>query len=160
MYTYRITKYNPKNRNKNGIYLKDDWTDFSDIGKKINGKIFTLKQYLKVENSYIQTILSFLSGNEILSMRVEKIQNFKKIKYRNKVVKKNQVYKLADLKELLKLVLRGLLWCKFKNKNGCYLDFGGDYYVYIGVLKESSESIIFAKKQKLFVEPYIEPALD
>jgi len=38
---YRITKYNPMNRDANGAYLLNEWTSFSDIGKTFDGKTLT-----------------------------------------------------------------------------------------------------------------------
>ncbi len=37
MKEYRITKYNTIYRNEDGHYLKDEWTDVSDVGKIIKG---------------------------------------------------------------------------------------------------------------------------
>lgn len=41
--------------------MYDDWTSISDIGKSFNGKIFSSKDYLKVENQYINTVLMIMS---------------------------------------------------------------------------------------------------
>ena len=30
---YRVTKYNPAYRNEKGWYMKDDWTDYSEVVK-------------------------------------------------------------------------------------------------------------------------------
>lgn len=49
---HEIVKYPPSGYNKDGIYMYDDWTSISDIGKSFNGKIFSAKDYLKVENQY------------------------------------------------------------------------------------------------------------
>ena len=39
MNTYRISKYDPKYR-KDGQFIKDEWTDYSDIGEKFEGETF------------------------------------------------------------------------------------------------------------------------
>lgn len=53
MKTYRITKYNPKNREKDGVYSKDEWTSISDIGKSFGDYKLTASDYLKVEDQYL-----------------------------------------------------------------------------------------------------------
>lgn len=58
---HEIVKYPPSGYNKDGIYMYDDWTSISDIGKSFNGKIFSAKDYLKVENQYINTVLMIMS---------------------------------------------------------------------------------------------------
>ena len=46
MTEYRITKYDPANR-INGVYMADEWTSFSDIGKVFNGTLLSQDTYLK-----------------------------------------------------------------------------------------------------------------
>lgn len=38
MFCWQITKYDPKNRDENNRYLKDEWTDYSSIGEIFEGK--------------------------------------------------------------------------------------------------------------------------
>ena len=60
-YQWRVTKYNPVNRDKYGHFtLIDEWTCPSEIGKTFNGKEFTLSEYLQMEEAYINTALKFL----------------------------------------------------------------------------------------------------
>ena len=54
-----VTKYNPKYRDANGVYRREEWTDYSDIGNKFNDKIFTLEEYETVETLYIKAARSF-----------------------------------------------------------------------------------------------------
>lgn len=37
MQYFRITKYNPQFRNKQGEYKNEEWTSVYDIGKKFEG---------------------------------------------------------------------------------------------------------------------------
>lgn len=37
MVSWRITKYDPKDRDQNGVFLKESWTSFSDVGKVVDG---------------------------------------------------------------------------------------------------------------------------
>ena len=48
-----IVKYNPKYYDAKGVYTKDEWTDFSDIGKEFEGKRLSLEEYLEEENNFI-----------------------------------------------------------------------------------------------------------
>ncbi len=160
MYTYRITKYNPKFRDETGAYTKEEWTEFSDIGKKFNGEIFTIDEYEHVESAYINTLFAFLEENNITKLKIGKIQNFRNIEFGGKVLKANQIYNLQDLREIFRLILRDEFWAKFKNKDRSFVDFGGDYYTYIGVPRQSQNAIEFAEKNRLYVEEYPEPILD
>lgn len=65
-YQWRITKYNPIFRNENGHYLLDEWICPSEIGKVLNGDLFTLENYLLIENAYIETIIEFLNEKNII----------------------------------------------------------------------------------------------
>ncbi len=48
MKEYRVTKYNPNNRDSKGSYLAEEWTSISDVGKSI-----TKSEYEEIENAYI-----------------------------------------------------------------------------------------------------------
>ena len=55
---YRVTKYNPKHRDKKqGNYLKDEWTSVSDIGEKFGEIILDEDEYFTVEKAYIRVFL-------------------------------------------------------------------------------------------------------
>jgi len=47
MFFYRVTKYIPKNRDSNGIYLLDEWTFYAQIGTVVSGKIFANDCFFK-----------------------------------------------------------------------------------------------------------------
>jgi len=160
MYTYRVTKYNPKFRNEQGVYLKDEWTEFGDIGRSFEGKILMEDEYLKTEDAYVKVLLSFLEEGHVDSLKIDREQNFRNIKYKGEILAKGQEYELKELEQIFRLILQGKLWCKFKNIDGSYVDFGGDYYAYIGVPERCEQSIAFAKQNELHVEEYPEPELD
>jgi hypothetical protein len=46
MNEYRICKYNPRFR-VNGVYIKDEWTSVSDIGKTFEDGVLTEKNVEK-----------------------------------------------------------------------------------------------------------------
>jgi hypothetical protein len=45
---YRVTKYDPENRDAEGNYLIDEWTSFSDVGRTFSGKELTEQEYFQV----------------------------------------------------------------------------------------------------------------
>lgn len=73
MHKYRISKYNPEFRNDKGIYLKDDWTSYCDIGK-IYEKVFTKEDYLNVESKYCDVISEILGQNKIEEMMLQDLE--------------------------------------------------------------------------------------
>ena len=46
-----ISKYDIKYRNELGVYLRDDWTSFFDIGKVWEGELLTREEYERVEKN-------------------------------------------------------------------------------------------------------------
>ncbi len=46
MHQYRITKYDPSNRDSDGFYTVDEWTECSDIGTAFEGSVLTEAVYL------------------------------------------------------------------------------------------------------------------
>jgi hypothetical protein len=56
LFLYRISKYNPGNRNKKGEYQADEWTSVSDIGKLFNGQMLDINTYRSAEDTYINAV--------------------------------------------------------------------------------------------------------
>ena len=78
MFCWQITKYNPKNRDKDGIYLKDEWTEYSDIGKIFEGKELAYEEYEKVEEKHIQAVLLFMECMNIDALKVIYLEKYGK----------------------------------------------------------------------------------
>ena len=74
MSRYRISKYNPLLRDERGCFIGEDWTSFSDIGKKYNGKVLTNLQYIDVEAKYMDAIITVLHQSQVNTMIVEKLE--------------------------------------------------------------------------------------
>ena len=49
---WQITKYDPKNRDEHNRYLKDEWTEYGDIGNLFDGKKLTFAEYFNIESKY------------------------------------------------------------------------------------------------------------
>ena len=56
MYKYRITKYNPQYRDDKDIFMKNEWTSYTDIGKIYNEHIFLKEEYLSIVNQKIKEL--------------------------------------------------------------------------------------------------------
>ena len=55
--SWRITKYDPLNRDADGIYLDlEEWTCFSEVGTKVS-----IEEYEKQEEKYIHAITTFMA---------------------------------------------------------------------------------------------------
>lgn len=91
MYKYNISKYNPSFRDSNWIYMKEDWTAISDIGRTFDSKILTVKDYIDTEDRYIKAIQTILSFYNLPYLKVCKVrksfeeENFKELIARRKV---------------------------------------------------------------------------
>ena len=165
MFGWRITKYNPQFRDDRGAYLKDEWTCYSEIGRKFEGKEFTLEEYLKTENAYIQAVLLFMEDLSIDSLRISLL--VKNGKIRKKVITDDKIELINNtyvnkerIAYIIQLILRNKIGCKFEI-NDMYVHFGWDFYMYIGSIKKPSGSTIKEiEKMGLFVEEFESPYLN
>lgn len=169
MNKYRISKYNPLLR-KNGIYLNEEWTSYSDIGKIFNNKVFTKDEYLSYEDKYcyaVLLILKYFHINEITINKLELYFSNSKLNYLLKskgidftpedealiaLLFDGQVVKISDLNKYLKLVLRDCFWCEFKTDNAIRIECGQDFYIYIYCNIISKEIINMCEKQGIYIE--------
>lgn len=171
MAKYRISKYSPNYRNGEGIYTIDDWTSYSDIGKKYGGEKFTIEKYYEVEKNYGIIVEAILQDNGIEEVVVEELElNFTvhELKYLlgiKGLLLSNDNIKLIDnlkngsiiprnaLKEVISLILRECFWCKLVSENHQFLiEFGYDLYVYVTCDILSDEMIQKAEKIGIYIE--------
>ena len=162
MFSWRITKYNPKNRDEKGYYLDDkEWTCFSEVGTKV-----TKEDYLRTESNYINAITTFmeelgikklyLNGLEVWSDQVE---NHDAASFLSKMWVGKQI-STQEIRELAKLTLRNVIWCKLSHKNKFFVHFGYDYYMYIGTYMDSPIVRQKIETTGLYVEEFKSPYLD
>lgn len=140
---FRVTKYNPQLRDADGAYLRSEWTAVSDIGRAFEGRILQAKEYLRVESSYVSAVRIFLATSGVTWLRVTELERYgiteKKLVGNSTEVKRHyqnvsdgRVVRGDDLDWVVRLVLREAIWCILRGDNGFYVQFGYDYYMFVG----------------------------
>jgi len=166
-YQWRITKYNPAYRNAEGHYLRDEWTSASDIGKSFHGEILTLDDYLQVENAYVDTVMKFLEVYQIENVRlihletyglsdVDKSSPLYDAAFDTIPLAEDMLVTIAQIPIVCKMVLREFIHCQLITED-FFVQFGYDYYMFIGANSIQQEALQFASEQCLFVEQMMSP---
>lgn len=163
---WRITKYNPKNRDKNDFYQKKEWTSVSDIGNTFEDGELTLDDYLICEKAYIDAIILYMRGNNVESIKIEALEKGKYKKYTDffepetskyfKSLKNNMLIPMERVTQVSRFALRELIWCKLVSER-MFVHFGYDYYMYIGSEQPLENAINAIKESGLFVEAFTSP---
>lgn len=159
-YQWRVTKYNPQNRDEMGKYLVDEWSSISDIGTNYNGQVFSLLDYEKQEEAYIDSIFEFMKCAEVSSLTMVDIEDYNK--QLNKVIDKKNIPELLSenqIRVVVKAILREKFWCKLELKDSFFVHFGYDYIMYIGLNNKCEETIRKVEQMKMFVESMESPYL-
>ena len=165
---WRVTKYNPDFRDENGYYtLVEEWTCPSEIGGTINGKEFTLDEYLQVETAYINSVIKFIEESSIDSLRIlqlecdiseeDKTSPLYEKEFEKLILKEDSIVNKNEIRLICKMVLRNFLWCKLYSKDNFFVHFGWDYYMFIGSNVNCLSAIKFAENNGLFVEQCTSP---
>jgi hypothetical protein len=151
MFQYRVTKYDPRFRDASGVYLRDDWTMISQMGRTLEGVKLTPQLYLAVENAYVEAAIAFLTEASVETLMIRGLE--KSREYCNSALKLEEGANccMLEVADIARLILRESIWCRLEGEN-TYLHFGWDYYMYIGVSTECAKSIEYAKDRGLFVE--------
>lgn len=144
MFGYRVTKYDPSKRDRDGKFLGEDWTSISDIGRTIGGTIFSKSDYLRSEDAYVETVKALLSAANISSMRVTdlEIRASGQVMHINDDVlnscqrlQNNKIVSGNDFENVVRGCLREYIWCRMSGQYESYVHFGYDYYMYVGLPK-------------------------
>jgi hypothetical protein len=169
-FCYRITKYDPRYRNIYGVYIRDDWTTYSDVGKFFHHKKLTFKTYQKVEDAYVNAILLFMECLNVSSLTVLTLQlasmkgclNGSEYNKGNLLLTKETLKLIDSLKTgisvdknviitLARLNLREFLWCNLGTTN-MYVHFCWDLYMYLGSMILCNTAIQKITDSGLFIE--------
>lgn len=166
MNSYRITKYNPSNRDEYNVYSSDEWTAISDVGEEFSGVVFKLEEYLRVEELYVAAIIEMMECVGIKGLMVADLERYyetPRITSHHQIyteqmvqlyhtVSENQFVSGQVLRDLCKLILRELMGFRLIFEDKMFVHFGYDYYMYIGVnnvCKDAKDSI---QASGLFIE--------
>lgn len=160
---WRVTKYNPKFRDKHGHYtLVEDWTSPYEIGNSFDGNELTLEYYLRVEEAYIDSAISFMEESDIQSVRVlglegsiteeDRASFLYESEFEGVVLKEDSLVDLGVLRLIMKMVLRDFIWCQLYDGDRFFIHLGTDYYMYIGSHVNCPSAIEWSTTNGLFLE--------
>jgi len=156
-FQYRITKYDPKNRDENGRYIQTEWTSFKDVGNTFGTFVLSEQEYHRVEDAYVSSALAFLNESGIRKLSLVEVQKPNAIQLAQLELHDGGICKIEDAEELFRAALREQFWCKFEWQSEAYVHFGWDYYMYVGVSHDCPNAIAYAEGLGLFVEPFVSP---
>jgi hypothetical protein len=148
MNEYRITKYNPQNRNEFGHYLDiDEWTEFCEVGSKVS-----LQEYEIIESNYIVSAIDLISNCTFSGLTIQGLED-----YRNNCPhKEGALISLEKLNAVLRSLLRGDYWCKLESQEA-FIHIGYDFYMYVGVKISNDETISRIYQRGLYIEKFRSP---
>ena len=153
MIEYRVSKYNPAFRDMDGRYLRDEWTAVSDIGRSFGGAVLTREDYQRVEDAYVATALGFLREAGCASLAVVGLENYGRCP---SAPPEGAVVAEPQLGDMIRSILRAEFWCLLEG-GSCFLHFGYDYYLYVGVPSPCPQACLLASRSGLFVEEFDSP---
>ena len=159
---WRITKYNPANRDGRGVYLMNEWTSYSDIGKHYNGVEFTVAEYEQYEKAYIDSILCLMECNSIETLKIVELEKYEDENADERInsITEGMMLSKKQIKIVAQHVLREKLWCKLVLDKIFYVHFGYDYNMYIGSCKKCEKVIKEIECKNMYIEPFKSPYLD
>ncbi len=146
MKSYRISKYNPAFR-VNGIYIKDEWTDYSDIGISFDNVILTIEQYEIVETNYLLVASELMGILQIEKMKLMRLESRSpQMQWHN-----NQWCTRDDSVMFLRDCFRNRYWGILKESSLC-ICLGWDFYMHICCPLTYKQICEIANRHGLFAE--------
>lgn len=153
MFEYRVAKYDPAFRDREGRYLREEWTSVSDIGRLFGGVVLTREDYQRVENDHVEAALAFLREADCGSLLAVGVENHGGSP---SAPAEGESLSGPRLEDAIRRLLQEEFWCRLEG-NGCFLHFGYDYYLYVGVLSPCPQACLLASRLGLFVEESVSP---
>jgi hypothetical protein len=160
VYRWRVTKYDPARRDRQGRLRDETWTSSSDIGRQLEGDALTVTEYLAVEDAYVAAVRAFhrAAGEPLLTVTGLEVREPARRPSPLPSVESRELHDEAtvqshELDALTRLVLREEMWCELRHAADFRIRFGWDLYMYVTSSAPSSEAIAEAEARRLFVEP-------
>jgi hypothetical protein len=159
----RLSKYDPKYRNTDGAYSKNEWTAISDIGKSFEGEALEYDTYIETETRYVTVIQELFNLNKILNFEIHDLEDNSSISAKDyfRDIANIRIGELhgrisADIvPTILRLGLREIIWARLIGKSDrCTMEveFGYDYYIRLHANNLCILDFNLARKHGLFLE--------
>lgn len=156
MFEYRITKYDPRFRNASGVFTRDDWICVGDIGNEFNGHELSPAEYMRIENAYVSSAITFLTDAGVDSLLITGLENHGGFNSSALTLANGHSCNLLTCADIVRLNLRSEIWCRLESESA-FLHFGHDYYMYVGIASNCTSAIQRATDSGLFVERFNSP---
>lgn len=166
MKQYRISKYDPSLRDKNGRFPVETWTSVFDIGKSFNGEVLSKEVYLEAEDAYVKAIKSLFEEVGSPSLNCVEIEchdpseGVLKDEFEDDLAFLDELpgeISSSSLEKISRLALRELIWIKLEANQKFYVHFGYDYYVYVGGVSLKTIDLAEEDFEGVYVENFVSP---
>lgn len=151
MHQYRITKYDPQYR-VNGVYTRDEWTCFSDVGRSFGGVPFTQLDYERAEQQHIGFLLTLADREEAFPLTLNGLED----KRTDTPWREGMLITRDILPAIIRDILRNECWCRLQTCD-FFIHFGWDYYMYVGCTHTQEAITALAAQHALFADPMESP---
>ena len=148
LHHYRVSKYDPAFC-VDGVYQKEEWTSYSDVGLCFDGIMFTEEDYCRTEKQYIRFFRRILQETSTDRVEIVQLERYKPVLWR-----RGQMLCGEQLDSFLRDCLREKCWGRLENAALAF-ELGYDYYMHLacGIDHEAMESIV--KEEGLFLEEWV-----
>jgi len=164
MHHFRITKYDPQFRDEQGGYLRDEWIGASQIGEAFVDGVLTESEYRRVEGLYASAacLLWMESGQPPLQIQgletsapfglPPQLDTLYDVGFAGWRPVNGEFIPGAQLLEaVVRWCLRSFGWCQLVAP-GFYVNFGYDFYMYVGTTDSVDSARRAITSSGLFVE--------
>jgi hypothetical protein len=154
---YRITKYDPRFRTRDGAYTRDEWTFFAQVGTRVTGSTLTMAEYVRVESLYVSALNALLREAGVSRLEVRGLCLPKRLPASLSVWRRRHVIGITHALAFAQLCLRERIWGQLVAPRRAYVHFDWDYYMYVGLSRRTPHAIDFIRSSGLFVESFRSP---
>lgn len=157
-FRYRVTKYDSHFRDEAGVYLRDEWTAASDVGRVFEGELLTPEAYLRMEDAYVAAVQLLLVASQQPALTMSGLELYCPTTadwlpvMSRPIIGNELTFTGPELTAVVRLILREELWGELLGDQ-CSVSFGYDYYMYFSTIKRlSAETLARMQQLGLYVD--------
>lgn len=161
--SHEIVKYNPQFYDASGVYIKDEWSSISDIGKTFPDGILSLEEYLSIEDRYVNVVECLMEHLNIRYLTIGGLEiktDDESLRLSDDMIKLRNAIHVGSRLNInkcglfIRMALRESIWGILVNeRRDVQVSFGYDYYMHIHarINREYLKDIVICNG--LFMDP-------
>ena len=154
---YRISKYDPHLRDGDGRHMGREWSTFAEVGRRVEGRLVSLDEYLREEALYLGALRALLSEAGVRRLQLRQLWLPPDAEEPVRAWRRVRTVSIPGALAFAQMEFRGVIGGQLVAPYRAYVHFGHDLCLYVGLSRATPAALTAIESSGLFAEPFASP---